>query len=113
MLVAKISPDFRLKNIKPFVAFGFGIMHSTLDTKISAEGSIYGNYLSGSYSESDSDTAGCFKVGAGVDYFINDTISIGLELDYVVGFVSHSIAGQDIIDECNYVNCTLGVAYHF
>lgn len=105
MVAGKISPDFGSKAIRPFMVVGIGIMHSKLDINASIPG-----YTA---SASVSDIGSCLKVGAGLDVFVHENVSVGFEVAYIVGSVDLSIEGQDIINECNYTNCTMGVAYHF
>ena len=106
MIVGKVAPDFGLKVVRPFVTAGLGVMRSTLDISDSdTNGDV--KYFS------DSETDICFKVGTGVDLFVHENVSVGFEVAYIVGFVDLAVGGEDIIDECNYINYTLGVAYHF
>ena len=86
-----------LEPLKPFVVIGGGMMDADVDAKASALG------VSASDSESETDT--CAKLGLGVDFFATESISIGLEGNYVWGFGD--------LDEINYYNLTLGLAYHF
>ena len=98
MLAGKISPDFGSEIIRPFVVAGFGIMHSEIDVAI-----LIDEYpiLDTNFEEVDI----CAKIGAGIDFFVNENISIGLEGNYVLG-----IGNVDIF---RYMKYTLGVAYHF
>jgi opacity protein-like surface antigen len=97
MIAGKISPDLGSEIIRPFVVGGFGIMHGDLDVRANAAG----YYVA----DSDSETDMCGKIGLGVDFFVQQNVSIGLEGAYVWGLGD--------MDEVRYVNYTLGVAYHF
>ena len=54
---------------------------------------------------SDDETDGCAKFGLGLDYFLIQNFSAGIEGNYTLGFGD--------LDEIRYFNFTLGVAYHF
>jgi len=47
----------------------------------------------------------CLKIGGGVDVFINQSFSIGLEGNYT--------AGREKVDAVEYWNFILGAAYYF
>ena len=74
MLVIKAAPDFGSKVIRPFIVTGFGLMYSELDVS----GTVGGYHASSSTSE----TGPCFKIGVGTDFFIEEHISSGFEIDY-------------------------------
>lgn len=82
------------KPIKPFVIAGVGIMHYDID--LNDEGISLGYYM-----DDDDETSLCFKIGGGLDIFINQSVSIGLEANFT--------AGEDV----EYYNFILGAAYHF
>lgn len=82
------------KPVKPFIIAGFGVLHYDID--LNDEAKALGYYL-----DSDDETSMCFKVGGGVDVFINQNVSIGLEANYT---------GAEYVE---YYNFTLGAAYHF
>ncbi len=84
--------------IKPFVIAGAGVMHYNADLDEAASASGY-------FLDDDKETHICFKVGGGVDVFIVDAFSIGLEGNYT--------AGLEDVSEVNYYNFILGAAYHF
>jgi len=82
--------------VKPFVIAGVGILHYDIDP----------NDIAKSLFEiDDNDTGVCFKVGGGTDVFINESVSIGLEVSYT--------AGTDKVKDVEYWNFILGAAYHF
>jgi opacity protein-like surface antigen len=81
------------KPVKPFIIAGFGIMHYDLDSTQSLGAA------------SDDKTDLCFKIGGGLDVFINESFSIGLEGNYT--------AGREKVDAIEYWNFILGAAYHF
>jgi len=97
----KFSPDLNSKIFKPFVFVGLGIMHGKVDASASA--SYRGNTVS--MSESISETGACYKLGVGMDFFISNSVSIGLDGGYVWG--------ASDMDGFDYFNSTLGLAYHF
>ena len=47
----------------------------------------------------------CVKAGAGVDYFVTEDVSLGLEGSYVWGL--------NDLSQAEYAMITLGIAYHF
>ena len=84
------------KPVKPFVIAGAGILHYDVDLNNNAQ----------SLGEIDDDQLGiCFKIGGGLDVFINQSFSIGLEGNYT--------AGVDKVKEIEYWNFILGAAYYF
>jgi len=84
-------------SLRPFLTAGWGLMRLDLDEKISIPGAAI--------SSSDNETDMCTKLGVGVDYFIDDNKSLGLEVAYVLG--------HGDLDEIRYFDYTLGFAYHF
>lgn len=113
MLAGKVTPDFGSDIIRPFITAGIGLMYKELDVELKQ--TVTGRY--NSYSNkaglSESDISPCFKLGAGIDFFIKDNISLGIEAAYVVGAGSLELLEQEIIDECKYMNYTFGAAYYF
>jgi len=101
MLAGKLSPDFGFKKVKPYILAGIGMMDGDIDMSVSASG--YGASASTSASESDSDL--CSKFGLGMDFYINDNVSLDFEGSYVLGF--------NDMDGMDYFHFTLGIAYHF
>ena len=93
---AKISP-FDSQKIKPYFVIGGGIMHASADASIAIPGY--------SVSSSDDETDLCGKIGLGVDYFVTDQVSLGLEGAYFAGF--------NDLDNIRFYTVTAGVAYHF
>ena len=84
------------KPVKPFIIAGFGIMHYDVDL----------NDKTLPLTEfKDDETDLCLKIGAGIDVFINQSFSIGLEGNYT--------AGRDKVEDVEYWNLSLGAAYHF
>lgn len=82
------------KPVKPFVIAGAGILHYDID--LNDEAMSLGYYL-----DDDDETSLCFKIGGGVDVFINESFSIDLEANYTAA------------DDVEYYNFILGAAYHF
>ncbi len=97
MFVGKFFADFGSRIVKPYLAAGIGWMHSSPDLTASAGGVALTSDIS--------DTDACVKAGIGADFYVSRDISIGLEADYVWGL------GE--LDELQYTNLLLGVAYHF
>ncbi len=95
-LSAKISP-FDLQKVKPYFIVGVGIMNASADATVSIPGA--------SASSSDDETDLCGKIGLGVDYFVTDQVSLGLEGAYFAGF--------NDLDNIRFYTVTAGVAYHF
>ena len=93
---AKISP-FDSQKIKPYFVVGGGIMHASADATVSIPGA--------SASSSDDETDLCGKIGLGVDFFVTDQVSLGLEGAYFAGF--------NDLDNIRFYTVTAGVAYHF
>ena len=111
MLAGKLA---RSGNVSPFITLGAGIMPASIDTQIGTmEPSVRRSRL---LSKRDSDTKACGKLGAGVDYFPTQNVSIGLEGSYVFGlgdleFDSGFLEGREM--NMLYLMVTLGAAYHF
>ena len=84
------------KPVKPFLIVGAGIMHYDVDINDSAQslGEV-----------GDDETDLCLKIGGGLDVFINQSFSIGLEGNYT--------AGNEKVKAVEYWNFILGAAYHF
>jgi len=95
-LALKLTP-FDLQKVKPYFVVGGGIMNASLDVSASIPGA--------SASSSDDETDICGKIGLGVDYFITDQISVGLEGAYWTGF--------NDLDNIRFYTVTAGVAFHF
>ena len=95
-LALKLTP-FDSQKVKPYIVVGGGIMNASLDASASIPGA--------SASSSDDETDLCGKVGLGVDYFVTDQVSIGLEGAYFAGF--------NDLDNIRFYTVTAGVAYHF
>jgi len=99
--VEVLTGNFSLKGylpntttLKPFVVAGFGIMHYDID--LNDEAKSLGYYLN-----FEDETSLCFKVGGGLDFFINQSAAIGAEANYT--------AGNDI----GYYNFILSAAFYF
>jgi opacity protein-like surface antigen len=101
MLAAKVSPGFGSDIIRPFVVAGFGF--ATADVDATATATVSGKKYSSSASDSETDL--CTKLGLGIDFYINEHVSVGLEGSYTWGLGD--------LDEGRYINSTLGLAYHF
>jgi len=94
MIVGKFWPWPSPGAVKPFFDVGIGLMDADLDVEV-VEIDV------GSESETDF----CAKLGGGVDFFLDQNVSIGAEGSYVWGFGD--------LDEIEYFNLTFGIAYHF
>ncbi len=95
-LAVKISP-FDSQKVKPYFVIGGGIMNASADVSVAVPGAAA--------SASDDETDLCGKVGLGVDYFVTDRVSLGLEGAYFAGF--------NDLDNIRFYTITAGVAYHF
>lgn len=98
-------------NVSPFLVVGAGLMNAKLDAKLSVSGL-------GFLSDDDSDTQVCAKIGAGVDYFPTNNVSVGIEWSYVFGlsdfeFDMDEFSSEDGEIKIRYSAITLGVVYHF
>lgn len=99
--VEVLTGNFSLKGylpntttLKPFVVAGFGIMHYDID--LNDEAKSLGYYL-----KFEDETSLCFKVGGGLDFFINQSAAIGAEANYT--------AGNDI----GYYNFIFSASFYF
>jgi len=86
------------KPVKPFIIVGAGIMHYHFDLNPGAQSLGEGG-------NDDDETDLCLKIGGGVDVFINQSFSIGLEGNYT--------AGRENVDGVEFWNFILGAAYYF
>jgi opacity protein-like surface antigen len=89
-------PQFTV--IRPFVIAGAGIMHYNVDYNAAAQSS-------GFPLPEDYETDLCFKIGGGVDFFINDVVSFGIEGNYT--------RGVEDVDEVEYIHLGAGVNVYF
>lgn len=94
--------------IEPYGIVGAGVMHSKWDRKLGGAGG----------SVSSSDTGGCAKVGVGIDYFLSDHWSLGLEGGTTFILVNPEFdldpSGEEAEElGIRYWTVTLGAAYHF
>lgn len=119
MISNKLHPNFGSETIRPFVIAGVGIMHSKVDVDVTGKAEIYTHggslgdtivmsgeeSIEGAITISDSETDFCGKIGAGIDFFVNENASVGFEGSYVVGFGD--------LEDIKYMEYTMGVAYHF
>ena len=90
MAAVKISTG---EELRTYLIGGLGVMRGELTAE------AFG--LRDSASENDL----CAKAGAGIDYFVTDEVSVGVEGAYVWGFGD--------LDGVEYTQVTCGVAYHF
>jgi opacity protein-like surface antigen len=79
--------------VRPFVIAGVGILYYDID------------FDGRSDFTDDDEMSVCFKLGGGLDWFITQAVSIGLEGNYT--------AGVDDVEGVEYFNFILGAAYHF
>lgn len=92
----------RFTIIKPYVIAGAGIMHYNVDFNTAAHAAANAN---GFQLPDDEETSLCFKVGGGVDFLINDSISFGIEGNYT--------GGMEEVDEVEYINIGAGFNFYF
>jgi opacity protein-like surface antigen len=112
MLVGKFCWPGRA--IEPYGIVGAGVMNVDWDRKlIAGSGSA-----SDSSSVSSSATGGCARVGLGLDFFLSDHLSLGLEgaTTSILGKPEFDLdplgeVGEDL--GITYWTITLGAAYHF
>ena len=88
---------FSTEESKLSVVAGVGLMYADFDI----QGSV--DEISASVSNDEID--GCAKLGLGLDYYLTQNFSAGLEGNYTFGF--------DDLKDIQYFNFTLGLAYHF
>ena len=113
MLSAKFSPKLGSSSLRLLILGGVGIMNMDGDYKepsqISHWYDEYGYIDNVTVDEWDScsfsETGACAKIGLGLEYFMTEHVSAGLESSYVVGFGD--------VDGIDYTNFTFSVAYHF
>ncbi|MGD8703802.1 MAG: outer membrane beta-barrel protein [Desulfosarcina sp.] len=89
-------PNFTI--IRPFVIAGAGIMHYNVDYNDTAQSA-------GFPLPDDKETDLCFKVGGGVDFFINDIVSLGIEGNYT--------GGLEEVKDVKYINVSAGINFYF
>ena len=87
ILAVKISTG---EKVKPYIVGGLGVMRGE---------------LTASTGQSESETDMCAKSGVGVDYFVTDDVSVGIEGAYVWGF--------NDLEGVEYTQIICGVSYHF
>jgi opacity protein-like surface antigen len=111
MLAGKLSKS---GNVSPFITVGAGVMPTNLNAKTSV--TVPSSGFSRSFSESDSDTKACGKLGVGIDYFATRNVSLGFEGSYVFGLGDFAFdlgfLGDREMDILYFI-FTLGAAYHF
>lgn len=88
-------------NIRPFVIAGVGGIHVNVDTDYNVTGPGTSVRAHGSNDETD----WCVKLGGGLDWYPTKNLSLGLEGSYVWGLGN--------LDDVQYFNIGVGVAYHF
>ena len=98
MMMAKLFPLSDFKTMKPYLTAGAGIMR--MDNV--AKESYHGHF---SVKNSWSETEACARLGLGIDFAVNDNVTVGVEGSHVWGFGD--------LDQLGYFNLTLGAAYHF
>jgi len=97
MLTLKGYFPFSLENLRLAVVVGGGLMN------VDGKSSIDSTLISGSFSADETDF--CGKLGLAFDYYPTREISIGTEVNYTWAFGD--------LDGIEYVNFSIGVAYHF
>ncbi|MGB5985060.1 MAG: porin family protein [Desulfobacterales bacterium] len=97
MFALKASPDYSERKFRPFLIVGGGWMYVSADTRATV-----GNVRQ---SQSISDSGFCGEVGAGFDWYFNDSLALGLEGTYVTGFGD--------VEDVQYGLFTLGLTYFF
>ena len=97
MFALKASPDFSERQFRPFLIVGGGWMYVSADTRATV-----GNVRQ---SQSISESGLCAEFGAGFDWYLTDSLALGVEGTYVTGF--------DDVEDVQYGLFTLGVTYFF
>lgn len=114
MVVGKFSIPWK---VRPFIVLGAGLVRAGLRGELSVSLSDDEISQSVSFSESDSDTQGCAKVGVGLDFFPTNNVSIGVEGAYVFSFSDAHFNLEPLLEDAEidirYHSLTVGVAYHF
>lgn len=88
----------RFTIIRPYVIAGAGIMHYNVDYNDGARAADLSL-------PDDEETSLCFKVGGGVDFFITDFLSFGIEGNYT--------GGLEEVDEVRYIHVGAGINFYF
>jgi len=112
MLAAKFSWPGRA--IEPYGIIGAGVIQTDWDRKLG----VGGGSASDRPSVSSSDTGGCAKVGVGIDFFLSDHLSLGLEggTTFILGNPKFELdpLGEETEElGIRFWTVTLGAAYHF
>lgn len=84
--------------VNPYLLAGIGYMNG----KINYETSSNGANMDNDWSESKGD--GCGKVGAGLEFFMNEKLSVGLDGSYLLGFGA--------LDSIRYYKITAGINFY-
>jgi opacity protein-like surface antigen len=98
MLQAKFSKGFLGSDVcEVYAVIGGGVIYTDLDLAATVSGT--------QSSSTESDTAPCATVGTGIEYFVRDDMSIGLEGNYIWGLGD--------LDEYKYAKIAFVIAYHY
>ena len=95
VLAAKVYPF--PGNVRPYFTAGLGIMNASMDATVSAAG-----YYPESAKEYEANP--CGKIGFGVDFFINPSLSFNVEGAYTAGF--------NDLDDIGYFTVSIGIGFH-
>lgn len=114
MVAGKFSIPWK---VRPFIVLGAGLVRASLRGELSAFLSGDEIFQSVYFSESDSNTQGCAKVGVGLDFFPTNNVSIGVEGAYVFSFSDADFDLEPLLKDAEidirYYSLTLGFALHF
>jgi opacity protein-like surface antigen len=106
-------PDFehlQFTWMKPYVIAGVGLMNYEIDLNDDAKA------YAGEGTD-DNEVSLCYKIGLGLDFFLSDEISLGLDGSYNIGPTDTDIGtyadGTYTLDDIEYYKLTLGMAFHF
>lgn len=96
-----------LKGIVPYITVGLGYMDFEAEESASLPSDYSSRYWDYEYSYEgiDSVSGFCFKAGVGGEYYINPNMSLGADLEYLVG------TGD--IDGYDHISVGINFAYHF
>jgi opacity protein-like surface antigen len=101
-LMASVKASFNREYIIPYLTMGVGMMSPEAKMVVSGR---EGNQTVTVTTDAEIDTDYCAKFGLGIDYFVREYISIGLEGHYTLGFGD--------LENVKYVNLMLGTSVYF
>jgi hypothetical protein len=95
--------------VKPYVIAGVGLMNYEVDVNIDGPSDV-------GFTD-DNEFSICYKIGLGLDFILNDYVSLGLDGSYVIGPTNADIGSYEYVtvnlDDIEYFKFTAGLALHF